>query len=506
MILVHPPVAKPCEPPTGIARLSGALACCGIRHTILDANLEALLHLIGSTHAQANEQYDRWTTRALRNISRNYESLRSRQVYQNLDRYKRAVIDLNHALELRGERGATPGIANYRHKHLSPLRSNDLIRAAENPEENSYYPYFSKRLLELVEKCTPPMVGFSLNYLSQALTTFAMVGFLRKRFPELSTVLGGGLVTSWMSNTGWKNPFGGLIDHFVDGPGERKLLAFLGVDGSEEKHSRPNYGSLPLDAYLAPGHILPYSASSGCYWNKCSFCPEKAENNPYLPNPVDTTIHDLSELIQQTKPVLVHLVDNALSIPLLKRFANSSSNVPWYGFARVSRLLTDSDFCTGLKKSGCVMLKLGLESGDQEVLDKMHKGIDSATASLALKTLKKVGIATYVYLIFGTPAETLPAARKSLKFVVRHKDTIDFLNVALFNMPVCGHEASQFETSRFYEGDLSLYTDFSHPKGWNRKEVRLFLDNEFKKHRVIAGILKKEPPLFTSSHAPFFAM
>ena len=152
------------------------------------------------------------------------------------------------------------------------------------------------------------------------------------------------------------------------------------------------------------------------------------------------------------------------------------------------------------------MLKLGLESGDQDVLDKMHKGIDVATASLALKTLKKAGIATYVYLIFGTPAETLPAARKTLKFVVRHKDTIDFLNVALFNMPVCGHEASQFETSRFYEGDLSLYTDFTHPKGWNRKEVRLFLENEFKKHQVVSGIEKKEPPLFTSNHAPFFAM
>jgi len=506
MILVHPPVAKPCEPPAGIARLSGALACCGIPHTILDANLEALLYFIGSTHAEANEHYDTWTSRALRNISKNYESLRSWQVYQNLDRYKRAVIDLNHTLELRGECGATPGIANYRHKQLSPLRSDDLVRAAENSEENPYYPYFSKRLLELVEKNTPPVVGFSLNYLSQALTTFAMVGFLRKRFPELSTVLGGGLVTSWMSNPDWKNPLEGLIDHLVDGPGERKLLAILGVDGSGEKNFRPKYGALPLDAYLAPGRILPYSASSGCYWNKCSFCPEKAENNPYLPNPVDTTIRDLTGLIQETKPALVHLVDNAISIPLLKRLADSGSGVPWYGFARVSRLLTDSEFCMGLKKSGCVMLKLGLESGDQEVLDKMHKGIDVATASLALKTVKKAGIATYVYLIFGTPAETLPAARKTLEFVVRHKETIDFLNVALFNMPVCGHEASQFETSRFYEGDLSLYTDFSHPKGWNRKEVRLFLENEFKKHQVISGIVKKEPPLFTSNHAPFFVM
>jgi radical SAM superfamily enzyme YgiQ (UPF0313 family) len=134
----------------------------------------------------------------------------------------------------------------------------------------------------------------------------------------------------------------------------------------------------------------------------------------------------------------------------------------------------------------------------------MHKGIDIATASQALKTLKKAGIETYVYLIFGTPAETLSAARKTLEFVVRHKDEIGFLNAALFNMPVCGPEVAQFETSSFYEGDLSLYTDFSHPEGWNRKEVRMFLDNEFKKHRGVSGIIKKDPPIFTSNHAPFF--
>ena len=52
------------------------------------------------------------------------------------------------------------------------------------------------------------------------------------------------------------------------------------------------------------------------------------------------------------------------------------------------------------------MLKLGVESGDQAVLDRMQKGIDLQTASLALKTLKRAGIASYVYLLFGTPGET----------------------------------------------------------------------------------------------------
>jgi len=37
----------------------------------------------------------------------------------------------------------------------------------------------------------------------------------------------------------------------------------------------------------------------------------------------------------------------------------------------------------------------------QGVLDSMDKGIDLDIVSLALKALKKAGIATYVYLLFG---------------------------------------------------------------------------------------------------------
>jgi radical SAM superfamily enzyme YgiQ (UPF0313 family) len=37
-----------------------------------------------------------------------------------------------------------------------------------------------------------------------------------------------------------------------------------------------------MDRYLAPVRVLPYSTSRGCYWKKCAFCPETAEDAPYL--------------------------------------------------------------------------------------------------------------------------------------------------------------------------------------------------------------------------------
>jgi radical SAM superfamily enzyme YgiQ (UPF0313 family) len=152
------------------------------------------------------------------------------------------------------------------------------------------------------------------------------------------------------------------------------------------------------------------------------------------------------------------------------------------------------------------MLKLGLESGDQAVLDSLQKGIDLEEASSALKNLKKAGIATYVYLLFGTPPEGQTEARRTLEFVVRHHESIGFLNLAIFNMPIYGPEAQQLQTKSFYEGDLSLYMNFDHPKGWGRPLIRQFLDKEFKRHPAIAPILRRDPPVFTSNHAPFLVM
>jgi radical SAM superfamily enzyme YgiQ (UPF0313 family) len=522
MLLIYPPLAKPCEPPAGIAKLSAALNAHHISHHVLDANIEGLFFVMKHSLVAS----DTWTRRAVKNLTNNIAALRDIRTYQSPDRYRRVVKDVNRVLAVSSKNsGILLGLADYQDQSLSPLRSADLVTAAAHPEQNPFHPYFEKRLSGLLaksffsqrrkgrkekledknhdEKTQIQTVGFSLNYLSQALCTFAMIGFVRKEFPGIKIVLGGGLVSSWMKRPGWKNPFNGLVDHLIAGPGERALLDLLNAP-MRQHHYPPDYNSLPLQDYLSPGLILPYSGSSGCYWSKCTFCPETAEENPYILIPAQTAMAELAILVEKTKPVLVHLLDNSISPALMRALAEKPLGVPWYGFARIEKELMDLDFCVQLKRSGCVMLKLGLESGDQRVLDKMRKGIDLSMASTVLKNLRKAGIAAYVYLLFGAPPETVTEARRTLAFVVRHAAAIRFLNLAIFNMPLCGQESGEIETELFYEGDLSLYTGFTHPQGWDRKAVRRFLDNEFKRHPAIATILKNDPLFFTSNHAAFF--
>jgi radical SAM superfamily enzyme YgiQ (UPF0313 family) len=258
-----------------------------------------------------------------------------------------------------------------------------------------------------------------------------------------------------------------------------------------------------LNDYLAPAPVLPYSSARGCWWRKCAFCPERAEGQPYRPLPGAYLQADLKRLKGELGTGLIHFLDDALAPRLLSHLRHHPPGIPWYGFARITAHLADPDFVRGLKSAGCIMLKLGIESGDQAVLDALRKGSRVELASRVLRTLKAAGIGVYAYLLFGTPVETEAAAHRTLEWILAHHEAIDFLNLAIFNLPAYSPEALSLKTRNFYPGDLSLYADFEHPQGWQRRRVRRFLEGVFKKPPPIRKILASDPPHFTSNHAPF---
>jgi len=492
-------VAKFCEPPAGVALLSGALKQHGIECTVMDANLEGLLWLAQSgTHP-----CDSWTRRALAHYEQNLSDLKSPGVYQNMGRYRQRMMDINRVITSSLPERFRLTLADYTDSRLRPVKSEHLLIAAQTYEENPFYRFFEQRLADIIEGSESDHVGLSLCFLSQALTTFALAGWIKARFPQKKIIMGGGLITSWMSSPVWENPFEELIDILVKGEGEEALLTLEGIAQKDVEQPLPDFDFCKWDSYLAPGRILPFRASSGCYWSQCRFCPEKAEKSSYRQGKNRALTADLETLHEKYRPSYVHFLDNALSPSFLRALSGNVMPFAWYGFARFTHDLADPEFCRALYRSGCRMLNLGLESGDQDVLDRMNKGTDLDTASNALTSLKKAGITAYVYLLFGTSFENEASAEKTLEYVARHSDRIGFLNVAIFNLPRYSEDAGNLETDQFYEGDLSLYLNFRHPQGWGRNAVRRFLDKRFKRHPSIAPILRIDPPFFTSNHAMF---
>ncbi|MBI5063923.1 MAG: radical SAM protein, partial [Desulfatitalea sp.] len=453
--------------------------------------------------AGATPASDTWSQRAHRHLSRHLAALRSPYGYDCPDAYRRAVADVERLLGQSGGDGIRPGLPDYRDAHWTPVRSADLRAAAGQPERNPFYPYYTQAVLPRLSAMNPSAVGISINYLSQALCAFALIGVLKRERPGLKIILGGGLVTSWMQRPGRMDALADLVDQMAAGPGEAILLQQMGRPFTNEDFV-PDYSELRELAYLSPGFILPFSASAGCWWRRCAFCPERAERRPFHPLPHTVAAAQLHRLTDQTRPVLIHLLDNALSPALLKALCLQPPGAPWYGFVRIAPPLDDADFCLRLAAAGCVMLKIGLESGNQTVLDRLEKGVRLEMAARVLANLRRAGIAAYVYLLFGTPAEDEAAARDTLAFVTEHAEAIGFLNLAIFNLPLGSPDARGLALRDFYAGDLALYRDFRHPSGWDRSAVRRFVERIFKKHPMVQPIVRRDPPLFTSNPAPFF--
>jgi hypothetical protein len=502
MLLIYPPAARSTEPPLGVARLAGCLRRHGLPARCLDLCREGMDYLLGLEP----EATDTWTRGALRRRRRNRALLRDPAGYTTPDRYRRAVLDLSRALKAASAPfGVEAGLADYRDPRRSPLRRADLLDAAATYEASVFFPLFRARIGEALAAFPARAVGLSVNYLSQALCAFAILGFLRAGRPDLRVVLGGSLVTSWVAQgrLAAQERFGGLVDAILPGPGEEALLALL---GASRRHAAamPDFEELAALEYVAPTRILPYNFSTGCAWRRCTFCPEAAEGRRYVAAPAGAALRDIGALVARHAPGLLHFTDSEVTPRYLRALADRPPGVPWYGFARFSPLLTDPDACRRMAASGCVMLQLGLESADQRVLDALGKGTRLDQIQRALRTLADAGIGVFLYLLFGTPAEDRDAALRTRDFVAAQAERIAFLNVALFNLPAASVEARRLETAAFYEGDLSLYREFAHPLGWNRDRVRAFLAEELDGHPAIRAILARTPLVFTSNHAPFF--
>lgn len=501
-LLINPPISKPSEPPIALAALAGSLKYFNITFEILDLNIEMFFEVL----EKEIHSTDKFSERSLRNVKRNINILHSVEGYYNLDKYKKTMYELNKKLSLSFDsKRFNVSFADFEDLEISPMDTKNLERIFRNPSLNPFYSFFTKLIERSIDSIHPNIVGISINYLSQALTGFSIAGFIRLNFPELEIVIGGGLCSSWMQTENFEKLCKTLKIRVVKGPGENVLPLLSGVEqGLLKSHYCPDFSQFKNQKYFAPCIVLPFMAERGCYYGKCRFCPERAEGNVFKPKSSKRIIDDITSQIEISKAEIVHFLDNAMSPKILKEITLNSFGKPWYGFARVTRELEEIEFCEKLKNSGCVMLQLGIESGSDMVLSGMEKGTNVKSISKVLKNLKKVGIGVFAYFLFGTIWENENEALNTINFILDHSSYIDYLNMAVFNLPINSPDSKEIEKYEFYYGDLSLYENFKHPFEWDRRKVRDFLSKKIKENKEISTIVNRTPPFFTSNHAPFF--
>lgn len=525
ILLLHPPAAKAAEPPLGTAVLLGHLRQAGFCADAIDANLDAYLHLLAPQALQqaAGPAPAPGLRRAIRNAPRALQLLRSPAAADSFARYSAAVHHLNQALQAHaGDGGERLTLGDYSHAGLSEFAPEDLARLTAGEVGTLFAPYFRQQLLPRVAALAPRILALSINYRHQILPAFELAGLLRRAFPKLILVGGGGIFSAWRSELRRRNLSFAGFDHLVFGPGEAPLSALAAggaldyfLEGRSPVAFVPDYSFAPIGAYLSPRPVLQVSASRGCYWRGCLFCPEAATpTHPYSSLAAAEFPQLLRSLRRQYGVEHFHLTDNAIPVPVLKALATpaaSGTGFSWHGFVRFEPALLDERLLAGLAAGGCRLLQLGLESGSQALLDRIGKGTRLEQVSRILANLQRAGIASYVYVMLGVPGETEADAERTLAFLEAHAESIGFLNLAIMNLPresellAAPEQAGIAQLSPLPENEpLGLYRGFTPTGGWGRSEARRFLQQRLLASPNIRAIVQRTPPLFTSNHAFLF--
>jgi anaerobic magnesium-protoporphyrin IX monomethyl ester cyclase len=250
----------------------------------------------------------------------------------------------------------------------------------------------------------------------------------------------------------------------------------------------PRHDLFPLNKYVFPLAKMPVytatAASIGCPYG-CSFCIPATL--PYRVREVENVIDELKFI----KFLNVHEVlfqdstfganrDQAMDI--CNRMIEEKLNLKWICQSRIDTV--DEELLTLMKQAGCHSIQFGIESGDEEILKSMSKGITKEKTIETFKLMRKVGIRTNGFFIIGMPGDTEETIRKTIDYALQ----LD-CDVASFSLPMPhpgtrlgeavrqdGHVLSEKDLFDDVKGSGLQIAEISNDKVW---ELRNLAYNKF---------------------------
>lgn len=205
------------------------------------------------------------------------------------------------------------------------------------------------------------------------------------------------------------------------------------------KHAREvlkDYEKYPLSAFH---DIL---ATRGCSHN-CVFCGVRTVNKKPRLRSVENVAEEIRYL-QRMGIKEFDFRDDCFGVnktylrQLLISLIRNCPGIRWRCETRVD--LIDKKTAALMKKAGCIEIRMGVESGNDQMLKEMRKGITIKQAISAAKIVKKHGIELKSNFMIGMPTETV----QTLKDTVRAMEKIDGkINYAIFT-PYPGTEAFEY--------------------------------------------------------------
>lgn len=168
---------------------------------------------------------------------------------------------------------------------------------------------------------------------------------------------------------------------------------------------------------------LPVMASRGCI-RRCRFCTENVHWGSYRSRSPARVVEEIQYQIERHRPFFryVWFTDPIFNgnIPALHELCEllieRSLGIEWTAMVAIRKEMT-MELLRKMKRAGCHMLHIGLESGSDKVLALMGKGYTSALAKEVVKRIHRAGIRFNTNIIVGYPGESVYNFLETVKMV-----------------------------------------------------------------------------------------
>lgn len=197
----------------------------------------------------------------------------------------------------------------------------------------------------------------------------------------------------------------------------------------------PYHHLLPLDKYRMPMIKGPYTfivTSRGCPAG-CKYCIKHVsyQNSVRLRSPAKLIeemwrLHDLGiHHIHMYADLFT--INRDQVVELCNLIIKEGLKLTWTCNSRVDYV--DEEMLRLMGRAGCTLISWGIESGNEVILKKAHKGYKMEQAHRALRWAKQAGIKNWGYFIIGLPGETVETIKETM--AVAKKLPLD---IALFHV------------------------------------------------------------------------
>ena len=198
--------------------------------------------------------------------------------------------------------------------------------------------------------------------------------------------------------------------------------------------------------------------SRGCPF-ECSFCA--SQKTGYRFRSADNVLKEIRQVKEKYGTRNFYLVDDTINVHRKRLIelceALKGEDIVWRCNGRFD--LMDEELLIKMKEAGCIHISLGVESGDDEVLKRMHKKLTANIIREKAKLIHDVGISQTLNFMFGFPFETPESIEKTIQLIKDIEPYITDIQRAGLLIP--------FPGTTLYE---EFKTQYNYDQWWLRPE------------------------------------